>query len=156
MKTITSFKSHYNGKSSQVIRDMIKGLLMTDEERGFKIDMATFGIVRGTTCYGCAATCAVRVSLDVDPPNGYAEFLADRENSPDYLPFDFVEFERAVDDLRQCDLSRLEVFLGVEIPTRIPNPPMHMMLTNGMSKGEMEVAYAGWLGYAALLESYGF
>lgn len=126
----TLIKDLIQYKPSKAIRAMVDGLLMPDEERGFKINMSTFGARTSSgfptreTCFGCAATCALAklsgARLGHAMQRGdFLEHLAARwvvgENSPlaGFHPIDIEIFERAMDNARKCELESLFLYCDV-------------------------------------------
>jgi hypothetical protein len=108
-------------KPSDAIKAMLAGLQKADHERGFQIDMSTYGSALQdddsfqVTCFGCAATCTVQhllgrpfVPEEIDDRAKHAAAL-------DMLWYEVSSFESAIDNFRTGYLSVLFRFYDLEL-----------------------------------------
>jgi len=94
-------------KPSDAIKAMLAGLQKADHERGFQIDMSTYGAVSDEDecgsepiCFGCAATCAIQHLLGRP---FLPEEIDDRSKHAAVLNVHWQEvnaFETAIDNFR--------------------------------------------------------
>jgi hypothetical protein len=108
-----TYREYFNSKPSAALRAMVTGLEMTDEERGFHINMRTYGDRnRDGTCFGCAATSTVRACLKEKIP---AENIASHYERADFAEADAEDegrFEYVMNQARTGEMFYLFKYMG--------------------------------------------
>lgn len=113
MKTPQTYKDYFGGKVSNALEAMVTGLRMTEKERGFEINMGSFGTVTESgVCYGCAATAAVRACLKHPIPSDYLGGQSTRAFAAEADVRDEYQFESSIDRARTGDLNCLIDYMG--------------------------------------------
>jgi len=107
-----TYREYFNSKPSAALRAMVTGLEMTDEERGFRINMGTYGDRnRDGTCFGCAATSTVRACLKEKIP---AENIISHSKRADFAEADEDDerkFESAMNQARTGQMRDLFFYM---------------------------------------------
>ena len=107
-----SLRETLKGKPSLAVKVMIKGL--DNPPPNFRIDMDSFGFVKGNWCIGCAATVALQeITGHVFSTT---EIIDDRHLALGLQFLDVAEFELALDSFRVSDTRQLGKFCGVKMP----------------------------------------
>ena len=108
-----------SAKPSEIIQAMVDGL----QKEHVKVDMKTFGEIRGGICFGCAATnCIIEIS-GVSPETAATGFSKIAFEIGEGDDMSVSRFECAIDDLRINDLvsynHRMRRFEAQEIPSEL-------------------------------------
>ena len=168
MKTIKkpdqTFAEYFDHKPSKALRAMVAGLRMTDEERGFKINMNTFGEVNDGVCFGCAASSTIRTCLS--GPVAFSPLCYDRYHAygryDDYGRYgdygldeknyrDIAVFETAMDCARRGAMLALFNYMD-KSPKEYNFQHARFRLESDFIEADLEGVEA----FATYLEGYGY
>lgn len=97
-----TYAEYFDFKPSAALQAMVNGLEMSDKERGFKIQMEIFGFYNREkkVCFGCAATSAIRATLNKPFPDRLISYISDRAKFAEASYEDFYVFEDVIDSIR--------------------------------------------------------
>lgn len=117
LKSIYCPKSmkHYCPRPSDAIRAMIDGLREIPDQN-FRVRMDYFGGHAGTTCFGCAATCAVQHAVGIRFTQDNIEGGSSRASATGLSHAELQTFERMIDSFRAGFTRRMEEYYGVRMP----------------------------------------
>jgi hypothetical protein len=112
-----TFADYLQNRPSLAILAMVTGLSMSEEERGFRILMLSYGGAVDGICVGCAATAAIYAC---DHERGNPDLFHSRRLargnmfSRTFSENDLVEFENAIDNVRLKLFRCLRRYMGVQ------------------------------------------
>jgi hypothetical protein len=110
-----TYAEYFNFKPSAALQAMVDGLEMSEEERGFRIDMGTYGSKSpGNVCFGCAATATVRACLKEKIPASNISHHVKRAEFSGADSTDEYQFEKAMNNARLGYTLYLFQYMGIK------------------------------------------
>lgn len=110
---------NYCPTPSSAIRAMINGLRNQSQRDDFSVDMLTFGAHIGSTCFGCAATCAVQQATGINFTRDSIKSCVSKSKAVGVSPLHLQQFEYVIDDLRLGAIAPLFEYYDLDIPREL-------------------------------------